>query len=245
MYASTLIKMSKKASVYIVVGFVGAVLSALFSNCSGSAPISPYQQSSFGKTCIPGPGTTGSPKTIEDVVVLINSLPKPVSIGCLIESLDRPLDIYGTFSSSSAQPSDGPSDPRIFIFKNTLAISVVTSGPAKDMRAFGLMLPGGVSQKGEIRFPVLSELAITAPFDEIRSGGGTGCVFCHANERPGVSANSFVSDIIRPSSFTRVSLDAMKTQSALCNSASGASTHRCEIFKGIFNYGTVRGKEFP
>jgi len=237
--------MSKKAMIYIVFGFVGAGLSVLFSNCSGGISAKSSQQSSLGRTCYPGPGATGSPKTIEEVVVLINSLPKPVSIGCLLESLDRPLDIYGTFSSSSAQPSDGPNDPRIFIFKNTLAISVVTNGAAQEFMEFGLMLPGNISQKGELKFPIESELSITAPFDEIRLNGGTGCVFCHTNERPGTSPNSFVSEIIRPSSFTRVSLDAMKTQSALCNSASGVDTYRCSIFKGIFNYGQVRGKEFP
>ncbi|MBK9322157.1 MAG: hypothetical protein IPM97_04225 [Bdellovibrionaceae bacterium] len=237
--------MTKKATIYILFGFMGAFLSVLFSNCSGGAPSKSSQQSSLSKICNPGPGASGSPRTIEDVVVLINSLPKPVSIGCFLESLDRPLDIYGTFSSSSAQPSDGPSDPRIFIFKNTLAISVVTNGAAQEFMEFGLMLPGNVSQKGELKFPIQNELSITAPFDEIRSNGGTGCVFCHANERPGPSPNSFVSEIIRPSSFTRVSLDAMKTESALCNSASGANTHRCSIFKGIFNYGQVRGKDFP
>ena len=71
-----------------------------------------------GEPCkSPDPALT-SPKTIEQAILLINSLPKPASVLCFIQALQKPLKIAGTYSNQSAQPATD--SPRFFIFQDDL-----------------------------------------------------------------------------------------------------------------------------
>ena len=41
--------------------------------------------------CRPPAGVSGYPKTTQAALDLLNALPKPTSVACFVESLDRPL----------------------------------------------------------------------------------------------------------------------------------------------------------
>src|SRR5262245_6264496 len=41
--------------------------------------------------CSPANGVSGKPANISEALILINTLPKPVTLACFIEALDRPL----------------------------------------------------------------------------------------------------------------------------------------------------------
>jgi hypothetical protein len=219
------------------------VLLPLFSNCAGQSAESASNLASATRTCVPGPGATGSPKTIEQAVELINSLPKPVTVPCFLESLDRPLNIYGTYSVSSAQPSGGPDNPRFFLFVNNLIISVTPQGSGRNMMEFGLLTSGTTTQKGELQFPIYANIVTSLPFDRIRYGSGTACSFCHGYESAGPSPNSFVSNALRPNPAFKVPLTSMWQLFQSCDP--NIDKYRCEMFQGLFGFGTVNGKEFP
>jgi hypothetical protein len=181
-------------------------------------------------------------------VVLINSLPKPVTIPCLIESLDRPLKIFATVSTTSLQLSTSPSDPRLFIFYPPLTISVTSDGPGADLVEASVLQPGNKrSLKGELRFPVSETIASSRPYERIRKDSGTTCgFFCHTAEvrDPKISfAEAFVSRAIRPSSDLEVSLESLRRLKSECRPATHRS--RCELLQALLAHGQVLRQDFP
>ncbi len=230
----------KRAAISLLTA-LGAT-AVLFNNCSqidSEVGVASSAGAIATRTCVPGPGATGSPQTIDEAVSLINSLPMPVSVACFLESLDRPLDIYGTNSTGSAQPSTDVNNPRIFIIRNNLYISVTPNGIAKTLVEFSHLETTTTSAKGELEFPITSPIATSLPFDRIQFGGGTTCRFCHTGEIQG----STVSQAIRPNPFARVSAAALQQQHRTCDPI--ANRYRCDIFQSIFGYGPVRSIEFP
>lgn len=217
----------------------------------GCSPLSPAKENTVNAStgegkCKPPPGVSGIPKTIEDTVALINSLPKPVSVACFIESLSRPLNVSLTNNAFSAQPAVGNRSPRIFIISDKLFISVVPEGPGQDVAEFSFMTSTDTSIKAEIGFPVVQALSASAPYDRILYGSGTACVFCHSGENatPLVSfANAFVSRALRPNPATKVELEDLRTEVAKCNP--GLEQKRCELLKALFGNGELRSQDFP
>lgn len=198
------------------------------------------------KTCAPPPGMSGSPKTIEDVVILINSLPKPVTVPCFIESLDRPLDVSLTYSESSAQPASGARSPRIFIMIDKLFISVVPEGLGRDFVELSYMTTGDLSIKAEIEFPIVTELSRQAPYERISEGFNTSCGFCHKGERQVTSISftkAFESKAIQPDIDTLVELSALQRELSTCNFMQ--EPERCSMLKALLSFGEVRSKRFP
>lgn len=198
--------------------------------------------------CLPGPGATGAPRNIEELVVLINSLPKPVTIPCLIESLDRPLGVFATNSTTSLQLSTSPSDPRLFIFYLPLTISVTSDGPGAYLVEASVLQPGNKrSLKGELLFPVSENVASSRPYERIRKEAGTTCgFFCHGVEvrDPKISfAEAFISRAIRPSLSSEVSLDSLHRLKSECRPATNRS--RCELLQALLAHGQVRRQDFP
>jgi hypothetical protein len=198
--------------------------------------------------CLPGPGATGSPRNIEDMVALINSLPKPVSIPCVVESLDRPLHVFGTNSRASLQLSAGPSDPRLFIFKLPLIISVTTEGHGASLLEVSVVQPGNRrSLKGELRFPLPDRVTHALPYARIREGEGTACgFFCHGAEEqdPRIPfAEAFVSRAIRPSLSSEVGLDTLHRLKLECRPQ--ANPQRCDLLSALLEHGDVQRQDFP
>lgn len=200
------------------------------------------------RRCVPGPGATGAPRSVEQVVELANSLPMPVTIACLIESLDRPLKVFATRSAASLQSSTGPKDPRYFIFSLPLLIAVTSDGPGADLVEMSVLQPGNQrSVKAELRFPLSGKVSAALPYERIRQGAGTTCsFFCHSAEARDLDvphAEAFVSRAIRPAPDTEVSLAFLKSVQSECGSA--ASSPRCELLQAILAGGDAVRAEFP
>ncbi|MEK6628865.1 MAG: hypothetical protein AABY53_09585 [Bdellovibrionota bacterium] len=213
---------------------------------SGSSTAS--SSSASKSSCATPAGFSGSPKTIEEAIAMINALPKPVTVGCFLESLKRPLGVTMTSSLISAQPAnigDNLRNPRVFILGDPLTISIVPAGVGSEVIEFGVMV-GDSSIKGELAFPVIEKLLPTAAYDKIRFGNGTACQVCHKNETRALEitqGEAFRSGAIRPKPETKVALESIKLEWLSCDKI--VEPKRCEILRGLFDHGEVRDKEFP
>lgn len=224
----------------------GPLPGAAGSGGSGGAPVE--MPNPLGRyRCKAPAGTTGSPQTIEQAVALLNALPKPTSVACFIESLDRPLSVFATNSAFSAQPAFSPKSPRVFIKTGELWSSVVMEGDASELIEFGYLIPGTLrSIKGELHLPLDAPVAPNAPYDRVLFGQGTACGLCHFDERAepvsGIS-NAFSSVAFRPRADTYVNLEGLRLEAQTCSWQS--EPHRCEMLASIFGGGTVVEVAFP
>jgi hypothetical protein len=198
--------------------------------------------------CVPGPGVSGAPRNIEQMVALINSLPRPVTIPCVVESLERPLHVFATNSVASLQSSAGPSDPRLFIFKPPLILSVTSGGRGATLLEASVLQPGNLrSLKAELRFPVFDTVPQGLAYSRIREGDGTACgFFCHGAEEQDARipfAEAFISRAIRPPLSSEVSLETLHKLRAQCQ----PQTHRerCELLQALLGHGDVQRQDFP
>ena len=131
--------------------------------------------------CVGRAATT--PRTIDEAIAIINTLPRPVSIARFIASLPRPLNLVATSSSLSAQPAHGRRSPRIFLMTSQLVISIVPAGPGVDLLEFGEWVEGTRTLKAEIEFPVTELLPPDAGYTRVRRGEMlTSCGLCHRGE---------------------------------------------------------------
>lgn len=243
--------MRVRARKSLLVGAVAAVTAfVLFGQACGSGGSLTLARSasSLGqRTCAPPAGVSGSPTSVEDVVTLLNALPKPVSLPCFIESLDRPLRAYASQSSASAQPSTGPNNPRFFLFNGPLIMAVTTDGPGADLLEMSVVKPGNtMSLKAELQFPIMGPVSAAAPYDRVRSGGGTSCRLCHTTESVDSSIGftvAYQSSAFRALPATEVPLDSVRNQYDTCNPL--AEPDRCELLKMIFAVGPIVRQDFP
>lgn len=184
---------------------------------------------------------------MEDVVALINTLPKPVTIPCVLDVLPRPFAINATTSDLSVQPADGIGNPRIFIAINFLIITFTMAADEPPALEFSQLLSDDESVKGEITFPVTQDLMASAPYTQVvREGNiGTRCAACHFNERPATSsfpANAFISKALRPFARQDVSFDLLKEMSANCATI---VSDRCDILQSLFRGAEPTRYNFP
>jgi hypothetical protein len=234
-----------------------AVALLLLLNCSeadsarNSEPVDPGSD----ERCSAASGTTGDPKTIYELLELINGLPRPVTLPCLLESLDRPLSLNANFNTQSAQPALGKRSPRIFIILNeSLSMSLVPGG--EGTLEFGARTADepGVSVKGELHFPVEDELAPDDAFVRLAPAESTGltlqqatsCGVCHDNERPAPAypfPGAFASAIVKPAPFFAVDVAAIQHERDTCDSA--AEPERCAVLEAMFDHGDVVQTPFP
>ncbi|MEO8213993.1 MAG: hypothetical protein ABI560_12400 [Myxococcales bacterium] len=178
----------------------------------------------------------------------MNALPKPTSVACFVESLDRPLVANATNSVFSAQPSTSDESPRVFIEVDRTWLSIVIDGAASDLVEFGYMLDDGLhSLKGELALPTTAALALTAPFERIRQTGGyTVCGLCHRDEqleRMEGDTPIYSSVAYRPRPETRVPIDSLRNQAQTCNW--DLQPHRCEMLSALFDGGSIEEGAFP
>jgi len=194
-------------------------------------------------------GVSGSPKTTQEALTLLNALPKPTSVACFLESLDRPLTIYATSSVNSAQPAMSVASPRVFLKLDRLWLSVVIDGDSSYLIEFGDEVsadPRPRSIKGELALPIDAPVPPSAPYDRVRYGEGTVCGLCHFGEERVDSTsllNAFSSIAFRPRPETRVSVDDLRGAFATCDWQS--QPHRCEMLAAVFGGGPVTEVPFP
>jgi hypothetical protein len=204
------------------------------SSAGGDAP--PPQ------SCFAPDNLGGNPQNVEDMVALINALPKPVSVGCVLQTLERPLAIEATSNTFSAQPAIGANNPRIFIHRGDLILSIVTLGDPSRLIEFSVLRSPDRSIKGELAFPVEAEIDQAAPYERIKDddGIGTKCAFCHLAESLDdqlTFADVYESDVLEMPPGRRIELDYMRWLFDNCDRS--VQPERCSIFDGIFGYGEV------
>jgi len=189
---------------------------------------------------------SGSPATIEEAVALLNALPKPTSVACFVESLDRPLAMFVTNSAFSAQPALSTASPRVFLKLNRLWLSIVIDGDSSYLLEFGYQTEDLRSVKGELLLPLTEALSPSAPYDRVLHDPGTVCGLCHRNEQPDASvtfARAFTSVAFRPRPESYVSIDSLRREDERCDWQ--LEPHRCEMLAAVFDGGSVAEVPFP
>lgn len=219
-----------------------------FNNCGGKFETgAQLTSSSSSSKCALAPEELRNPSTIEETTALINALPKPLTLNCFLENLARPLNVYATYSTFSAQASPRPESPRIFIVKPNFVLSIVPEGEAQNTLEIGQYISNTQSVKAEIVFPVLEDLSPSAPYDHILSsgGGGTSCRQCHIGEFQigGFPGEAYASNILRPTETNQVQSSTLANLARNCNAQ--LEPHRCAILRAIFITGQARDAFFP
>lgn len=175
---------------------------------------------------------------ITDVIALINSLPKPVTLDCVIASLRHPFALNATASVISAQPATSREKPRIFLHHEGLFLSVV---PGAATLEFGETWQSLYSIKGELTFPIRENLADNAPFVGIgpifsSSQNQTRCgAPCHGasleySNQGGVTV--FASQIVRPNPALDIPLDELKAAWKNCSTPDDPA---CQLYDALFD----------
>jgi hypothetical protein len=175
-------------------------------------------------------------------MILMNSLPKPVSLACFLQALTRPLSLYMTSSTRSLQPAPGARSPRTFIVYEPLVLSIVLDGPARIALELGYRTSPARSVKTELLFPLETDVTLDNVFDDVRAGSLTKCGNCHTAEvitsHPDLpQIDVFESDIIPPFEIYEVELDALRAERASCNFAE--EPERCALLSALFDHGEV------
>lgn len=206
----------------------------------GMPPVAPVPEP-VAAGCRPPPGVSGNPQTIVQAIELMNALPKPTSLECFVESLDRPLSLYLTKSDLSLQPSPGARSPRTFIIKGALAMSVVPDGRASAELELGWRTSTARSIKTEIEFPLVADVTTARLFDRVQEGDRTKCGQCHAAEthmnHEDFPEGVFESDIFLPYSSLEVSVESLLDETDLCDPS--VEKARCSMLDAIYGHGDV------
>lgn len=187
-------------------------------------------------------GVSGSPQTISETLVLLNTLPKPTTLECFLQALDRPLNVYFTSSFYSLQPAPEARSPRTFIQRGNLYMSIVFGGAAMDTLEFGYRTVPSRSIKAEIVFPITRDLTEDTLFDRIaRSDTTSVCGDCHVSEAreelPGFPAGAYVSEIFEPYDNLEVDLETMRAESETCEE--DVESARCGLLAALFENGPL------
>lgn len=210
-----------------------------------SAPESKTEDLS-GLTCTSAEVNLKSPSTFEGVIDLINALPKPLSLNCFLYNYDPPFDIFAVNNTFNAQPSAGPQSPRIFIFKDNFMISIVPDGPGRDLIEFSKATSYSMSIKGEVSFPIETNLSPDAAYTKILNSPampdqGTVCSSCHAENYLGNGV--YESALIQGEEKHRITSLSLKKAAQSCPESN--TSFRCQMLKVIFNRGEARDVLWP
>ncbi len=197
--------------------------------------------------CRPPAGVSGAPQTIDGVIDLMNSLPKPVTVPCFVESLDRPMTVLGSSDVFSAQPAGGENAPRIFAVYDQMIMSFVPDGKGSTVLEFAEERGVNMSVKGEIVMPVEDEITADAAFEHIKFGeDGTVCGSCHQQEAQASDityGDAYESLALRPARTEIVRLEDMQFQHEICDPE--LTPRRCQIYDALFYRGEVEDGDFP
>jgi hypothetical protein len=194
--------------------------------------------------CVAPEGTNAAPRDIEELVALMNALPKPTTVACLLSSLERPLEIYATRSELSAQPASGAENPRTFLVLGPLLVSIVPGGASSHLVELGYRTTEGRSIKAEIAFPLTREVTAADLFERVQTGRVSMCSGCHANELRVTDGffsgteGAFESAVIPPLYFYEVDLETYRAEVPLCDTT--LEPERCGMLNGLFEHGEVR-----
>jgi hypothetical protein len=189
---------------------------------------------------------SNSPKTIKEALDLIDSLPRPVTVPCFIDSLARPLKLIGSSSPFSAQPAFNAEAPRVFAVNDTLIISWVPDGDGSKVLEFAEERDFARSVKAELLVPITGELSYADAFDHLlrNEEKESSCGVCHGQEERATDidyGNAFVSLALKPRDADVVNVERMRQIHETCDST--ATPGRCEIYEAMFR-GEVEDTDF-
>jgi hypothetical protein len=204
------------------------------------------------RLCPPPPGVSARPRTIAETVALVNALPRPMTVACFLESLERPLYVNATRSFISLQPAVGNRSPRMFLMFDGMSISIVPEGSGSKLIEFGEFVTPERTLKAEMKTPVVAEVKPEDPFVSpiattgLNAGMGTTCRTCHSLEEqwePIPFARAFASVALRPDPRTRVSLASVAAEREAC--PDDDQGERCTMLRALFDHGEVLPRDFP
>jgi hypothetical protein len=174
----------------------------------------------------------------------VNGLPKPVSLACFLQALDRPLQLVATRSVFSAQPAAGRRSPRIFLFLEGIIHSIVPEGDARNLLEMGEATNPGWSIKAELEFPVVDTITLATAFERLPLGDITTCGVCHDGRVPALDIEGAVeSEVLRPLDRELVPLAELEAEARGCDGA--LEPERCAMLGALFQHGEVVGAAFP
>lgn len=191
-------------------------------------------------TCARPDGVTTSPRSIGEVVALVNALPMPVTLTCVLEVLDRPLSLVAAVSPFSAQPSEDPDSPRLFIMGDALIMTVVPIGDGSHGLELAEFTAPGRSLKGEIGFPVEAPIDDAEPYRHVLIGGVNGCGLCHLDEQLELQLGdvpAYSSIALAPEPERIVSPAFVEAYARDCDAET--EPERCGLLAAVFGHGTV------
>lgn len=199
------------------------------------------------RRCKPAPATTGSPSTLAEAVALANHLPFPVTAECFIEALDRPLQIEATRSRLSLQRAEGERSPRVFVWSaETLVITIVLDGPARDLIEFGEFVDPKRTIKAELKFPLTAPTSVEAALKRVRNPEHpeiTTCFVCHDDEQDDLAlAGSRSSLALRPAPSGLVDIASLPQEYERCDRQ--AEPARCRWLEALMSHGPVEHRAF-
>lgn len=220
-------------------------LLSLFSCGQAPKPVPLSSESSLGTvSCSPA---EYDPQNISELLTMIDKLPKPLELECVLRSLKRPFAVYATASKMSVQPALSRKDPRIFIFKGNLVLSFATAGEGSLTLEFSEFKNDVRSIKGELKIPVVSNFKPADAFSQIINATQTSCSACHTSEQAeylvgGVQVYS--SRPLKPTASFKVTLAELEAENYLCQAKQDRS-RRCAIYSALLSKGQVTDREFP
>ncbi|RYZ64173.1 MAG: hypothetical protein EOP09_16365 [Proteobacteria bacterium] len=186
-------------------------------------------------------GINTEPRSMPDMIKLINALPKPVTVACVVDALKGPFRVNATSSAFSAQPAYSEDAPRIFLFYEPLYISIVPTGMGGDMIEFSIQTGPEESVKGELAFPVKDTITEDAAYEHIKfeTANATVCGSCHSGERPagdGFPANAFISSFLRTMDVYDVSAKQIEKSAKRCQTE---VLPECKVLEALTSKGAL------
>lgn len=211
---------------------------------------------------------------IASIVDWINAMEKPLSLQCFVKSLPRPMYYNATLSTFSAQPSAGPTSPRVFFLIGDLVLTVVADERSElfrdpetnksvsvwdsdniqllelSYRVDDFFDGSAQSLKAELKFPIRENISQATPYQKIDiSPTASLCAVCHSHERQEVVVDgtpAYSSEMLRNPYRDAVSLQFMLNEYNYCDpEANENAWYRCEMLEAIYGQGALVWKDFP
>lgn len=228
----------------VAVRFVTGLVSALLCAC-GTMPAGTDAGLWYGAELDPCRIGGDAPQSVDDVIARVNALPRPVSVACFTASLPRPLGVVATTSRFSAQPAGSNDTPRLFLFTDTLVLSVVADGPGRELLELGELVGGGRSLKAELKFPVEGAVSREDVYTHLEfSPSSTSCGLCHTAEQPHPAHRlARTSVALRAPARTVLSFEATRRLAQTCDERE--TRDRCLRWMSVFGFGELRPAGFP
>ncbi|MEQ9325591.1 MAG: hypothetical protein RIF41_40875 [Polyangiaceae bacterium] len=188
-----------------------------------------------------------SPTTVLDVVGVIDALPEP-TIPCFVASLERPLSVVVSRSQFSAQPAVDVDDPRIFLMRPGLTITIVTAGFGRELLELGEWESPTRTLKAELEFPLTPPVPDEAPFEQVLNTSSTvtgiesGCSVCHAEEQLALEldgVNGYSSVALRPLDELVLPLSTLESSRQACADVDRGV--RCDMLRAVVDFGVEEG----